>query len=115
MVEVRAADWQRLCAFYGDTLGLPRRMRDADRLFAMYGSREPYVAVVGRGAADSGRSRVVMDFVVDDLDAVLRELEARGVLPASGPTSSPEGYRLARIADPEGNEIHLFEWHPARA
>jgi predicted enzyme related to lactoylglutathione lyase len=110
MVEVRARDWERLCAFYGVTLGLPRRMLDVPGRFAMYGAREPFVAVVGRRAGGTGASRVVMDFAVADLGAALHALAARGVRPSSGPEESAEGYRLARIEDPEGNEIHLFEW-----
>lgn len=110
MVEVRADDWPGLCAFYGEALALPRRMIDREGRFALYGHGEPFVAVVGRGPAGRGRSRVVMDFAVPDLDAALRHLSGLGVVPSSGPSESPEGYRLARVEDPEGNEIHLFEW-----
>lgn len=110
MVEVRADDWGRLCAFYHETLGLPQRMVDAPGKFAMYGNREPFVAIVARGRGGRARSRVVIDFAVGDLDAVLGALASEGVVPSDGPSASPEGYRLARIEDPEGNEVHLFEW-----
>jgi predicted enzyme related to lactoylglutathione lyase len=114
MVEVRARDWPALCAFYGDTLGLPRRMRDEPGRFAMYGAREPYIAVVGRGEVPPGRSRVVLDLVVAELDSLVRALSDRGVRVTSPPAASDEGYRIARIEDPEGNEIHLFEWAEPR-
>ena len=110
MAEVRASQWEALCAFYGTTLGLPQRMFDSKGRFAMYGAAAPFVAVVGKDRMSAGVSRVVLDFVVKDLDACLAELNRRGVQPSSAPEASPEGYRLARIADPEGNEIHLFEW-----
>ena len=115
MAEVRASKWEALCAFYGTTLGLPQRMLDSKGRFAMYGGAAPFVAVVGRDQLAAGVSRVVLDFVVKDLDACLAALRGRGVQPAAAPETSPEGYRIARIADPEGNEIHLFEWSAAGA
>lgn len=115
IVEIRAADFPRMCRFYEQVLGLPLAMRDDAAAFAMYGKAAPFVAVVGkRFKLASGRSRAVPDFVVGDLDGVLRRLKARRVRVLSPPASSHEGYRIARIADPEGNEIHLFEWTKPR-
>jgi predicted enzyme related to lactoylglutathione lyase len=111
MVEIRARDWAALSAFYRDTLGLPEKMRDADAGFAMYGAKEPFLAVVRKPAdAGPGPSRVVTDLVVDDLDGALSRLQAAGVQVLASAKDAPEGYRIARIADPEMNEIHLFEW-----
>lgn len=110
MVEVRAIDWERLSAFYGTTLGLPQRMKDAQAGFAMFGASEPFVAVVRKPGLATQAARVVIDFTVRDLDGALAELSKRGVSILSPAKPSPEGYRIARIADPEGNEIHLFEW-----
>jgi len=111
IVEIRAKDFALMCRFYGEVLGLPAAMRDDEHAFAMFGKAAPFVAVVGKGfKLASGRSRVVPDFVVGDLDGVLRRLKARGVRVLSAPVASHEGYRIARIADPEGNEVHLFEW-----
>jgi predicted enzyme related to lactoylglutathione lyase len=111
MVEIRARDWAALSAFYRDTLGLPEKMRDGAAGFAMYGAKEPFLAVVKKPAdAGPGPSRVVADLVVEDLDRALSRLEAAGVAVLAAAKDSPEGYRIARIADPEGNEIHLFEW-----
>lgn len=113
MIEVRAADFGSLCAFYRDVLGLPEATRDEAGGFAMFGRREPYVAVVKKHAgAAAGPSRVVPDFVVGDLDGALEALAARGVPVIAPPSASPEGYRIATIEDPEGNSIHLFEWLP---
>ena len=76
----------------------------------MYGEAAPFVAVVGKARPAEGVNRVVLDFAVKDLDACLAELSRRGVEPAGPPEASPEGYRIAKIADPEGNEVHLFQW-----
>ena len=111
MIEVRARDFGALCAFYGEVLGLSVAMRDPKAGFAMFGRKPPYLAVVRkalRGAPK--RSRALPDFKVDDLDLTLSHLRDEGVAVLAEPSASPEGYRIARIADPEGNEIHLFEW-----
>jgi predicted enzyme related to lactoylglutathione lyase len=110
MAEIRSRNWESLCTFYGETLGLPERMVDKKGQFAMYGEAAPFVALVGKKDANEGVSRVVLDFVVADLDACLAELGRRGVEPSGPPEPSPEGYRIARLSDPEGNLIHLFEW-----
>jgi len=111
MVEIRARDWAALSAFYRDTLGLVEQMRDSAAGFAMYGAKEPFLAVVKKPAeAGPGPSRVVADLVIERLDDALSRLQAAGVRVLSSPKESPEGYRIARIADPERNEIHLFEW-----
>jgi predicted enzyme related to lactoylglutathione lyase len=116
MVEVRARDFARLCAFYGETLGLPVAMQDEEHAFAMYGRGPPFLAVVGKSVTLArGRSRAVPDLVVADLDRVLAALRRRGVRVLAAPAASHEGYRIARIADPEGNEVHLFEWTAPRA
>jgi predicted enzyme related to lactoylglutathione lyase len=115
IVEIRAKDYARLCRFYGEVLGLPTAMRDDSTSFAMFGKAAPFVAVVGKGfKLASGRSRAVPDFAVGDLDGALRRLKARRVRVLAAPVASHEGYRIARIADPEGNEIHLFEWSGAK-
>ena len=115
IVEIRAKDFEAMCAFYGEVLGLPCAMRDGKAAFAMFGKAPPFVAVVGKPfKLASGRSRAVPDFAVGDLNGVLRQLKARRVRVLSPPALSHEGYRIARIADPEGNEIHLFEWSPLK-
>jgi hypothetical protein len=47
---------------------------------------------------------------VTDLNAELAGLEKAGVVPASPVRQSPEGYRAARLLDPDGHPIEMFEW-----
>jgi glyoxylase I family protein len=47
---------------------------------------------------------------VDDMDAALKALEARGIRPAWGPMTRPE-YARAEIRDPDGNPIELRQWY----
>jgi catechol 2,3-dioxygenase-like lactoylglutathione lyase family enzyme len=46
---------------------------------------------------------------VEDMDAALAHLKARGVEPAWGPMKRPE-YARAEIRDPDGNPIELRQW-----
>jgi glyoxylase I family protein len=111
MIEIRARDFGALCDFYEEVLGLTVAMRDLKAGFAMFGKKPPYLAVVRKAVRGTPkRSRALPDFKVDDLDAALSRLKAAQVAVLAEPSASPEGYRIARIADPEGNEIHLFEW-----
>jgi len=52
---------------------------------------------------------------VDDLDGLIAQLEAAGIAVETRPDEwdSPETGRFARIADPEGNPIEL--WQPPAA
>ena len=53
----------------------------------------------------------MLNFQVDDLDAVLDHLQAEGVSVAPKPEASPYG-RFGWFIDPEGNKVEL--WEPAR-
>ncbi len=46
---------------------------------------------------------------VDDMDAALAHLKARGIEPTWGPLKRPD-YARAEIRDPEGNPIELRQW-----
>ena len=47
---------------------------------------------------------------VDDMDAALAHLKARGIAPAWGPMKRPD-YARAEIRDPDGNPIELRQWY----
>ena len=59
---------------------------------------------------EPGASPYMFNFRVDDLDALLEALNQEGVKLQGEIKSYPFG-RFARIADPEGNQIEL--WEPA--
>ncbi|ADV80906.1 VOC family protein [Terriglobus saanensis] len=54
----------------------------------------------------------MINFRVADLDRMVRQLEAAGIAVKVDPTTYPNG-RFARIHDPEGNPIEL--WQPMHA
>lgn len=57
-----------------------------------------------------GASQFMINYRVDDLDAVLKALEAEGIKVEERMDEHPNG-RFAWITDPEGNRIEL--WQPA--
>lgn len=46
---------------------------------------------------------------VEDMDAALAQLKARGIEPCWGPMKRPD-YARAEIRDPDGNPIELRQW-----
>ena len=62
----------------------------------------------------SGKNRLHLDLVVEDLDASTAEIESLGgrwLEP--GHTHDLEGFRWRRMADPEGNEFDIDTLPPA--
>jgi catechol 2,3-dioxygenase-like lactoylglutathione lyase family enzyme len=57
-------------------------------------------------------SAFMINFAVDDMDALLVRLRAKGVAILKQEDSDPNG-RFAWILDPEGNKIEL--WQPKQA
>ena len=108
MVEVLVDDWAGSAGWYVDVLGLKPILEDRQGRFLLLEAGSGRVAVKeGPPSADRGAVRLI--FRVEDLDASRDRLIGLGV--AVGPvTESAEGYREARLADPEGTPIHLFAW-----
>lgn len=54
----------------------------------------------------------MINFRVDDLDGMVAQLKAAGIVVETRPDEwdTPETGRFARIADPEGNQVEL--WQP---
>ena len=60
-------------------------------------------------------SSFMINYRVDDLDALLAQLQANGVAVVAGPESHENG-KFAWIMDPDGNKVELWEpkaWDPA--
>ena len=54
-------------------------------------------------------SQLMINYRVDDLDELLKQLAGAGIDPLKGPDDAPNG-RFAWIMDPEGNKVEL--WQP---
>lgn len=60
---------------------------------------------------DPGRSDLMLNYIVDDLDAILKRLEAEGVR-IDPKRETDEAGRFAWIFDSDGNKVEL--WEPAK-
>jgi predicted enzyme related to lactoylglutathione lyase len=110
-VFFRAKDPAALAAWYRDMLGISPAPTDMDgrpwttaagiTIFAPFAAETDYFPP---------SQQVMINFRVADLDAMLTQLQAGGVLPLHRTEMAGVG-RFARVADPEGNAIEL--WEPA--
>lgn len=108
MVEVVVADWTASVRWYVHVLGLRAVLEDRDRRFLLLEAGAGRIALK-QGPPFENRGAVRLVFRVEDVDGARERLIGLGV--EVGPVSeSAEGYREARLADPDGTPIRLFSW-----
>jgi catechol 2,3-dioxygenase-like lactoylglutathione lyase family enzyme len=117
-------DVARLAGFYARLLGVPVTLNDyyvelqagpasvgfSRRRFTEYRDDE------GREAPAAGRRRqdeVILDFLVDDVDAEYPRIAALGVEWVLLPATQPWGNRSMIFRDPAGNLVNVFSRTPA--
>lgn len=103
-VFFRAKDPEALAKWYETHLGIgfPFEQQAGQTIFA------PFSATTDYFAADR---QWMINLRVDDLDGLVQQLAAAGIDAERRPDEwdSPETGRFARIHDPEGNPIELWE------
>ncbi len=107
----RAQDPQALAAWYEKHLGV-------DDVASSVWRQEAGPTIVAPFARDSeyfGRpdQQWLINFRVDDLDALMADLKAAGIAVETRAEWDSEPGRFCRIHDPEGNPIELWEPPPA--
>ena len=101
----RATDTKALSAWYETHLGIPG-----------FWQQEAGMTVFAPFAADTdyfpAAKQWMINLRVDDLDPLIGQLKAAGIAVETRPGEwdTPETGRFARIHDPEGNQIEL--WQP---
>jgi len=111
-VRIFARDWDNVCRFYRDVLGLPERFK-TDMGWAEYDVGGPCFGIErlnpddGEGEGLAGRMLGV-SLRVDDIDATYEALRERGVEFISPPEKQSWGGSLAHFKDPEGNVLTLL-------
>ncbi len=106
-VFLRADDPERLGAWYRETLGFDL----ADGVW-MQQAGPTVFAPFARDSDYFPRDRTAMlNFRVDDLAGLIAQLESAGISVETRAEWDSEVGRFARIHDPEGNPIEL--WEPA--
>lgn len=116
-VILYVCDLDASVAFYRDVVGLPYKFTDAGYAefgtagtrFALYEKRRAEW-LTGHDVTPGPAAEVV--FVVDDVDAEARRLEALGATILSGPADRPWGHRTLHIADPDGFVVELAQEIP---
>ena len=108
------ADLERSVAFYRDVIGLPFKLRgDGYAEFATQGSRfglydrGRLAELTGQGAEAPDQPGGEVVFLVEDVDAEARRLEAAGVTILKGPVDRPWGHRTVHVEDPDGFVVEL--------
>jgi catechol 2,3-dioxygenase-like lactoylglutathione lyase family enzyme len=110
VVGVPASDVARAAHFYHDILGLrmlPAGRRHAGPLHFKVG--DMFLAVFERKAADSESSTPLIAFQVDDIDAAMAMLTARGIA-FDGGVRQDDQARWTTFRDSEGNWIELVHF-----
>lgn len=114
-VFVTSPDPKALRAWYRDVLGVPLEVWGGAKMKTAAPGAPPASLWMAFKSGDSylagGTKDVMIDFCVDDLDAVLARLKAKGVVPLSREDADPNG-RFAWVLDPDGRKIEL--WEPKR-
>jgi len=106
----RAKDPQSLSQWYRDHLGIDPVPQDYD---TKPWSQEAGLTVFAPFPEDTdyfGRPEQswMINFRVGDLDAIVKQLLEEGIEVKVDPEEYPNG-RFARLADPEGNPVELWE------
>jgi len=111
----KARDPKALAAWYRDMLGMPLEAWGGALLRYDAPGHPPkttwsaFPATTKYFAPSAGD--FMIDYAVDDMDAILARLHEKGVEPLERNDADPNG-RFAWIADPEGNKVEL--WQPKR-
>lgn len=101
--------------FYARAFATPVHFEDADSAVFDFGntlinllvsSAVPELIDPAPMAGPTAGSRMQLTLTVDDVDAVVKELQARGVELLNGPVDRPWGIRTASFKDPAG---HIWE------
>jgi len=122
-IELVTARPERAVAFYTDVLGFRVRERQRvpasplgplDLVYLELGGTTvelmcyPEASPQPREPGERLGYRL-MALEVEDMDAALAHLKARGIEPSWGPMKRPT-YARAEIRDPDGNSIELRQW-----
>jgi catechol 2,3-dioxygenase-like lactoylglutathione lyase family enzyme len=112
-VFVTSSDPKSLAAWYRDVLGIQLEPWGGATLRYDAPEHPPTVAWnvlrTGSGYLAPSKREFMLDFAVDDMDAFVARLKAKGVAILKRDDSDPSG-KFAWILDPDGTKIEL--WQP---
>ena len=124
-IELLTAQPERAVAFYKEILGFRERERQRipgtpsgplELVYLELGGTTlevmcyPEAKAIPARAVEQRLGWQCLALEVEDMDAALAALNAKGVATAWGPMKRPD-YARAEIRDPDGNPIELRQWH----
>jgi hypothetical protein len=112
MTVIKVERWERVVAWYVDTLGLLMLLHDPERRFALLAAGNGRLAIQGAESREdtAGQHHARLVFVVPDVEAERTRLLREGVEAAPIDENLLEGYREIRLHDPAGTPLTLFSW-----
>lgn len=114
-IRIITDDVARLVAFYEQATGATAiwgnevfaELPTASGTLAVADTRT--VPLFGSGAAEPGANRsVIIEYLVDDVDASYEKLRGLVERVVTGPTTMPWGNRALLLRDPDGNLVNFF-------
>ena len=100
-------DLERMTAFYAELLGVESQIHEHFGFLAHSPDRNVTIWLQRVPEAHTGKNRVHLDFVVEDLDATLTRIEALGG--RAGERQEWQGYLWNLCYDPEGNVFDVMQ------
>jgi len=121
--RMRVSDMDETIKFYTTVLGLEvlerkTSPRVSHLAFLKVPNSEELIELASyppSGPVHVQEDLVHLAFQIDNVDAAIRDLTAKGVKITDGPTRSSSGSRFIFIDAPDGYEIELIERPPATA
>lgn len=113
-ITVPTQDYDRACAFYGDTLGLTFSKRWGDRPAGEYETGSLTIALMQADAfgLEFAPHSLPIALHVDDVEAARAELEGKGVTFLADTMDSGVCH-MAHFKDPDGNTLMLHHRYAA--
>jgi lactoylglutathione lyase len=103
-----SADPERAAAFYRSVLGIPYELHQHGTMPAHYECDVDgiHFAIIKGKTQPTGS--ITPSFKVENLDAFLADLEARGIPRKHNILELGGGPRICTIVDPDGNDVRLY-------
>jgi hypothetical protein len=109
LAEVTVGDLARSVSWYARVLDRPPALVDEAHRYALFEAGGCRVALKQGGSGREGGG-VRLTFLVPDLDGERSRLIGLGMAPGEPIANLAEGFREARLFDPDGTPITLFAW-----
>ena len=113
LTTIHVEDIEKSIDFYENILGLEEVKRINPRpgveISFLQDEGGTIELIAGEEITADSNAGISIGFKVEDMEATIAELKDQGIELLSGPIETPNGVKLAFIADPDGVEIEFIE------